>query len=63
MKFTTEDQIEAYNLELLNSLSYHYKHGSLIEPEGAEPERQSFGDVLSAAQNQRLGGRQSSSLY
>lgn len=46
MKFTTEDQIEAYNLELLDSLGYRYKHGSQIEPEGAEPERQSFGDVV-----------------
>lgn len=24
-KFTTEDQIEAYNLELLNALGYDYK--------------------------------------
>uniref|UniRef100_B8HN01 Type I restriction enzyme endonuclease subunit n=1 Tax=Cyanothece sp. (strain PCC 7425 / ATCC 29141) TaxID=395961 RepID=B8HN01_CYAP4 len=45
-KFTTEDQIEAYNLELLDALGYSYKHGSTIEPEGAAPERQSFGDVL-----------------
>ena len=45
-KFTTEDQIETYNLELLDTLGYDYKHGKILEPEGAEPERQSFGDVL-----------------
>ncbi|MEG4582982.1 type I restriction endonuclease subunit R [Microcoleus sp. MON1_C5] len=45
-KFTTEDQIEAYNLELLDVLGYGYKHGKILEPEGAAPERQSFGDVL-----------------
>ncbi len=40
-KFTTEDQIESYNLELLDALGYGYKNGYLLEPEGAEPERQS----------------------
>lgn len=46
MKFTTEDQIETYNLELLDALGYTYKNGYDIEPEGSAPERQSFGDVL-----------------
>ena len=45
-KFTTEDEIEAYNLELLNVLGYGYKHGYTIKPEGGTPERQSFSDVL-----------------
>lgn len=45
-KFTTKDQIEQYHLELLDRLGYSYKHGSTIAPEGAAPERQSFGDVL-----------------
>ncbi|MEG5175913.1 type I restriction endonuclease subunit R [Microcoleus sp. B3-D7] len=45
-KFTTEAQIETYNLELLDTLGYGYKYGKILEPEGAEPERQSFGDVL-----------------
>ena len=45
-KFTTEDDIEAYNLELLDALGYGYTHGKILEPEGAAPERQSFGDVL-----------------
>lgn len=46
MKFTTEDEIETYNLELLDALDYSYKNGYDIEPEGSAPERQSFGDVL-----------------
>lgn len=46
MKFTTEDQIETYNLELLAALGYDYQHGSVIAPEGTQPERQSFSDVL-----------------
>jgi len=45
-KFTTEDDIETYNLELLDALGYDHKHGKILEPEGAAPERQSFGDVL-----------------
>jgi type I restriction enzyme R subunit len=45
-KFITEDQIETYNLELLDALGYDYKHGKILEPEGAAPERQSFSDVL-----------------
>lgn len=46
MKFTTENEIEAYNLELLADLGYDYQHGSAIAPEGTQPERQSFSDVL-----------------
>lgn len=46
MKFITEDRIEAYNLELLDTLGYGYKHSYTLEPEGAAPERQSFSDVL-----------------
>jgi len=45
-KFTTEDEIEEYNLELLDALGYSYKHGKILEPEGAAAERQSFSDVL-----------------
>ncbi|MGF1512084.1 MAG: type I restriction endonuclease subunit R [Elainellaceae cyanobacterium] len=30
--FTTEDQIEAYNLNLLDGLGYHYTHGADIAP-------------------------------
>ncbi|MCW6038779.1 type I restriction endonuclease subunit R [Spirulina subsalsa FACHB-351] len=45
-KFTTEDQIETYNLELLDALGYSYKNGYLLAPDGDEPERQSYGEVL-----------------
>ncbi|MFO7030449.1 DEAD/DEAH box helicase [Limnospira fusiformis CCALA 023] len=45
-KFTTEDQIETYNLELLDALGYGYKNGYLLAPDGDEPERQSYSDVL-----------------
>ena len=34
-KFTTEDDIEAYNLELLDALGYSYTHGAAIAPEDA----------------------------
>ncbi len=45
-KFTTEKQIEEYNLELLKALGYDYKNGYTLNPKGVAPERQSFGDVL-----------------
>jgi type I restriction enzyme, R subunit len=32
MKFTTEDQIETYNLELLDALGYRYTHGETLSP-------------------------------
>ncbi|MDA0268785.1 MAG: type I restriction endonuclease, partial [Cyanobacteria bacterium] len=35
-KFTTEDQIEEYNLELLDVLGYRYTHGAAIAPEGTD---------------------------
>ena len=46
MSYTSEDQIEEYNLELLRGLEYGYKNGYVLEPKGTEPERQSFNDVL-----------------
>jgi type I restriction enzyme R subunit len=45
-KSITEPDIEVHNLELLKALGYGYKNGYTLEPEGAAPERQSFGDVL-----------------
>jgi len=36
MKFTTEDQIEAYNLDLLEALGYGYTHGSATAPDDAD---------------------------
>ena len=46
MKFTTEDEIELYNLELLETLGYSYQYGYDIQPEGQHPERESFSDIL-----------------
>ncbi|MGA7935989.1 MAG: type I restriction endonuclease [Kovacikia sp.] len=34
-KFTTEDDIEAYNLELLDALGYGYTHGADLAPDDA----------------------------
>jgi type I restriction enzyme, R subunit len=33
MKFTTEDQIETYNLELLDAVGYRYTHGAKTAPD------------------------------
>ncbi|MCT7952963.1 type I restriction endonuclease subunit R [Ancylothrix sp. C2] len=46
MKFTTEDEIELYNLKLLESLGYSYRCGYDIQPEGQHQERKSFSDIL-----------------
>ncbi len=36
-KFTTEDQIETYNLDLLTALGYGYTHGSALAPDAPPP--------------------------
>ena len=47
MKSTlTEDQIEQYQLQLLQSLGYNYANGYDIQPEGQHQERESFGEVV-----------------
>lgn len=46
MTFTTEDEIELYNLELLENLGYNYRCGHDIEPEGQHPERENFSDIF-----------------
>ena len=46
MAFTTEDEIELYNLGLLETLGYSYQYGYDIQPEGQHPERESFSDIL-----------------
>lgn len=46
MKYTTEDEIELYNLQLLTELGYDYRCGYDIQPEGTSPERERFGDVI-----------------
>jgi type I restriction enzyme R subunit len=46
MAFTTEDEIELYNLELLETLGYKYQYGYDIQPEGQHSERETFSDIL-----------------
>ncbi|MFM6398246.1 type I restriction endonuclease, partial [Planktothrix sp.] len=46
MAFTTEDEIELYNLELLETLGYKYRYGYDIQPEGQHSERETFSDIL-----------------
>jgi type I restriction enzyme R subunit len=46
MKYTTEDDIELFNLELLQSLGYNYLCGYDIQPEGVNQERENFSDVV-----------------
>ena len=36
-KFTTEDQIETYNLDLLDALGYGYTHGATLAPDALTP--------------------------
>ncbi|WP_414552466.1 type I restriction endonuclease [Anabaena sp. CCY 0017] len=47
MKSTlTEDEIEQYQLQLLQTLGYSYCNGYDIQPEGRNQERESFGEVV-----------------
>ncbi|MBE9002018.1 type I restriction endonuclease subunit R [Nostoc sp. LEGE 12447] len=47
MKSTlTEDEIEQYQLKLLQNLGYSYSNGYDIQPEGIKQERESFGEVI-----------------
>ena len=46
MKYTTEDEIELYHLQLLTELGYEYRCGYDIQPEGSSQERERFGDVI-----------------
>ena len=46
MKSITEDEIERYQLQLLQTLGYAYSNGYNIQPEGKQQERESFGDVI-----------------
>ncbi len=63
-KFTTEDQIETYNLDLLDTLGYGYIHGSTLAPEdspfptdlGNPPRaKDSGGGYLTPKQRQNFG--------
>jgi len=42
----TEDEIEQYQLQLLQNLGYTYHHGYDLQPEGKDQERENFGDVV-----------------
>ncbi|NEO88499.1 MAG: type I restriction endonuclease subunit R [Spirulina sp. SIO3F2] len=49
-KFTTEDQIETYNLELLDALGYAYRHGAALTP-NSSPTGQETAQSLRARDN------------
>ncbi len=42
----TENDIELWAIEELQSLGWEYLHGAIIAPDGDHPERNSFGDVV-----------------
>jgi len=46
MSFLSEDEIEEYTLQLLDSLGYDYQNGYNIQPDGQHPERESFSWTL-----------------
>lgn len=46
MTALTEDEIEQYQLQLLQTLGYSYHNGYDIQPEGIKQERESFGEVI-----------------
>ncbi|MEA5479053.1 type I restriction enzyme endonuclease domain-containing protein [Pseudanabaena galeata UHCC 0370] len=47
MKSTlTEDEIEQYQLQLLQNLGYAYHHGYDLQPEGKDQERENFGEII-----------------
>ncbi len=46
MPSMTEDKIEQYALELLNTLGYSYRYGYDIQPESQHQERETFGDII-----------------
>ncbi|MBW4557958.1 MAG: type I restriction endonuclease subunit R [Trichormus sp. ATA11-4-KO1] len=46
MTALTEDEIEQYQLQLLQNLGYSYSNGYDIQPEGRNQERETFGEVI-----------------
>lgn len=46
MKSFTEDKIEYFAIERLNSLGWEYIHGSVISPEGDKPERENYEQII-----------------
>jgi type I restriction enzyme R subunit len=47
----TEDEIELYTIEELESLGYQFLHGPDISPDGGSPERQTYGEVVLAGRH------------
>ncbi len=46
MKPITEDKIEYFAIEQLQSLGWEYVHGSVISPDGEAPERESYEQII-----------------
>ncbi len=46
MKLITEDKIEYFAIEQLNTLGWEYIHGSVISPDGEKPERKSYEQII-----------------
>jgi type I restriction enzyme R subunit len=46
MKPITEDKIEQFAIEQLQSLGWEYIHGSIISPEGEKPERENYEQII-----------------
>jgi type I site-specific restriction-modification system R (restriction) subunit/very-short-patch-repair endonuclease len=46
VKPITEDKIEQFAIEQLQSLGWEYIHGSVISPEGGKPERESYEQII-----------------
>ncbi len=46
MKPITEDKIEYFAIEQLNSLGWEYLHGSVISPDGEKLERDSYEQII-----------------
>lgn len=46
MKPITEDKIEQFAIEQLQSLGWEYVHGSVISPDGEKPERENYEQIV-----------------
>ena len=46
MKPITEDKIEFFAIEQLQSFGWEYIHGSIISPDGEKPERENYEQII-----------------
>jgi len=46
MKPITEDKIEYFAIEQLNSLGWEYVHGTILSPDGEKPERENYEQII-----------------